>query len=90
MALDVRPARWLHGSDSAWLLFGVCSCLAPSDCCGGNVEVAADDGGCGGDTEEIRSDGNDRCSVDYRVIGETYLCLLLSCYFDFSFSIYCS
>ncbi|KAM7265963.1 hypothetical protein ACFE04_003646 [Oxalis oulophora] len=30
VALDNRPARWLHRVDSAWLLFGVCSCLAPS------------------------------------------------------------
>lgn len=28
-AWDERPARWLHRSDSAWLLFGVCGCLAP-------------------------------------------------------------
>ncbi|XP_021902103.1 OTU domain-containing protein 6B-like [Carica papaya] len=26
---DARPARWLHPPDSAWLLFGVCACLAP-------------------------------------------------------------
>lgn len=25
---DARPARWLR-PDSAWLLFGVCACLAP-------------------------------------------------------------
>lgn len=25
---DVRPARWLHGSHSAWLLFGVCACFS--------------------------------------------------------------
>ncbi|KAK8595482.1 hypothetical protein V6N13_016849 [Hibiscus sabdariffa] len=29
VAWDVRPARWLHRPDSAWLLFGVCACLAP-------------------------------------------------------------
>ncbi|KAH7537001.1 uncharacterized protein LOC107413195 [Ziziphus jujuba] len=28
-AWDARPARWLHRPDSAWLLFGVCACLAP-------------------------------------------------------------
>nr|GMD58898.1 OTU domain-containing protein [Ipomoea batatas] len=27
-AWDARPARWLHNADSAWLLFGVCPCLA--------------------------------------------------------------
>ncbi|KAJ4978937.1 hypothetical protein NE237_009717 [Protea cynaroides] len=43
VALDVRPARWLHRSDSAWLLFGVCSCLSPSfDCCGGITEAVVD------------------------------------------------
>lgn len=30
-AWDARPARWLHLPDSAWLLFGVCACLAPLD-----------------------------------------------------------
>ncbi|XVE99112.1 hypothetical protein REPUB_Repub03eG0168800 [Reevesia pubescens] len=29
VAWDVRPGRWLHQPDSAWLLFGVCSCLVP-------------------------------------------------------------
>lgn len=28
VAWDARPARWLHNPDSAWLLFGVCACLA--------------------------------------------------------------
>jgi len=33
VACDARPARWLHRPDSAWLLFGVCACLAaPLDC----------------------------------------------------------
>ena len=27
-AWDVRPARWLHGRHSAWLLFGVCACFS--------------------------------------------------------------
>ncbi|KAH7288781.1 hypothetical protein KP509_31G042900 [Ceratopteris richardii] len=27
VAWDARPARWLHGRNSAWLLFGVCSCF---------------------------------------------------------------
>ncbi|KAG6677517.1 hypothetical protein I3842_14G031400 [Carya illinoinensis] len=31
VAWDARPARWLHRPDSAWLLFGVCACLAPLD-----------------------------------------------------------
>lgn len=27
-AWDARPARWLHGRHSAWLLFGVCACFS--------------------------------------------------------------
>ncbi|XP_043723169.1 uncharacterized protein LOC122670386 [Telopea speciosissima] len=73
VALDVRPARWLHRSDSAWFLFGVCSCLSPSlDCCGGNPEAVVEETACIGDGDEIRSDRNDKCSVDstdYKVIG---------------------
>lgn len=32
VALDARPARWLQSADSAWLLFGVCTCLSPLEC----------------------------------------------------------
>lgn len=28
VAWDARPARWLHGRHSAWLLFGVCGCFS--------------------------------------------------------------
>ncbi|KAI5080651.1 hypothetical protein GOP47_0003834 [Adiantum capillus-veneris] len=28
VAWDARPARWLHGRNSAWLLFGACSCFS--------------------------------------------------------------
>ncbi|XP_024991899.1 uncharacterized protein LOC112525838 isoform X1 [Cynara cardunculus var. scolymus] len=28
VAWDVRPARWLHRPHTAWLLFGICACLA--------------------------------------------------------------
>ncbi|KAL2635983.1 hypothetical protein R1flu_007462 [Riccia fluitans] len=28
VAWDARPARWLHGRHSAWLLFGVCACFS--------------------------------------------------------------
>ncbi|MCO5577932.1 hypothetical protein L7F22_039702 [Adiantum nelumboides] len=28
VAWDARPARWLHGRNSAWLLFGVCNCFS--------------------------------------------------------------
>lgn len=50
---DVRPARWLHSSDSAWLLFGVCACLE-------NIELVHDKAG----LEE-----KDRVLPDYKVIG---------------------
>jgi hypothetical protein len=30
VAWDARPARWLHGRHSAWLLFGVCACFSAS------------------------------------------------------------
>ncbi|KAJ4971595.1 hypothetical protein NE237_004694 [Protea cynaroides] len=79
VALDVRPARWLHRSDSAWLLFGVCSCLSSSsDCCGANLEnlenlenlkTAVEESA---SVDEIRLEANDNFSVDsdgYRVTG---------------------
>lgn len=60
---DERPARWLHRADSAWLLFGVCSCLAPieywTDSNDSNPEtvtfyeekISKIDGGGGGDDD---------------------------------------
>ncbi|XP_042480052.1 uncharacterized protein LOC122060981 [Macadamia integrifolia] len=71
VALDVRPARWLYRSDSAWLLFGVCPCLSSSsDCCGGNLWAAVEESVVA--TDEIRLESIDKCSVDsdnQRVIG---------------------
>lgn len=62
---DVRPARWLHNSDSAWLLFGVCACacLAPLDldCSFDSLDVTKDEG-C--------FNGKEKCPLKYRVIGE--------------------
>ncbi|KAK9153786.1 hypothetical protein Sjap_001266 [Stephania japonica] len=75
VAWDVRPARWLHGSDSAWLLFGVCACLAPTEtatdyCVGGNPEVDADgEVGVGADDEESGSGESDELLSEYRVTG---------------------
>lgn len=40
-AWDVRPARWLHGPDSAWMLFGVCPCFELSHGCG-NISAGTD------------------------------------------------
>nr|DAD48662.1 TPA_asm: hypothetical protein HUJ06_018599 [Nelumbo nucifera] len=70
VALDVRPARWLHGSDSAWLLFGVCNCLAPLDCCRESLSAPVDDGACSElENAEIRLNGEDTSLIDYRVTG---------------------
>ncbi|KAF9597090.1 hypothetical protein IFM89_015281 [Coptis chinensis] len=62
VAWDVRPARWLHSSDSAWLLFGVCACLAPTldYCFVDNLDESLVD---------EYSLGKEECSVKYRVIG---------------------
>ncbi|GAV58404.1 OTU domain-containing protein [Cephalotus follicularis] len=65
VAWDARPARWLHWSDSAWLLFGVCACLAPVLDFGSAFIAAAD-----ANTDEAppvvvaddRSDGRDGLS----------------------------
>ncbi|KAF8395338.1 hypothetical protein HHK36_019283 [Tetracentron sinense] len=70
-AWDVRPARWLHGSDSAWLLFGVCGCLAPFNCAGNLEPPVIEDGEGSSENDEIMSDGKNRCFLDYRVIGVT-------------------
>lgn len=72
-ALDARPARWLHRPDSAWLLFGVCNCLAPIDW--GNITNATTDDDSNNKTEAcdskspITSDENLESSADYRVTG---------------------
>lgn len=69
-ASDERPARWLHRADSAWLLFGVCSCLAPieywTDSNDSNPEtvtfyeekISKIDGGGGGDDLNVK-----RCEI---------------------------
>uniref|UniRef100_A0A0C9QKZ0 Ubiquitin thioesterase OTU n=1 Tax=Wollemia nobilis TaxID=56998 RepID=A0A0C9QKZ0_9CONI len=51
---DVRPARWLHGSHSAWLLFGVCACFANLNPIQAEAEGPAvvDEGNDGGLDEE--------------------------------------
>ena len=70
VAWDARPARWLHRPDSAWLLFGVCACLAPLDSFDVDNEVVAVDDkieGCN-QVNEI-SDENNNSSADYRVTG---------------------
>lgn len=73
VAWDSRPARWLHNPDSAWLLFGVCSCLAAPlpvpvpalDLPDVNCDVAVTI-----ENESIvDSDESDQNSANYRVTG---------------------
>uniref|UniRef100_A0A2P2LDS8 Ubiquitin thioesterase OTU n=2 Tax=Rhizophora mucronata TaxID=61149 RepID=A0A2P2LDS8_RHIMU len=73
VAWDARPARWLYRPDSAWLLFGVCACLAPVDFrFDGNSETfdntvdETDDGDSNGSTT---SDAKSHSSADYKVTG---------------------
>ncbi|WVY96695.1 hypothetical protein V8G54_028846 [Vigna mungo] len=67
VAWDTRPARWLHRSDSAWLLFGVCACLAPPGCVDAvtDSEAVVADESCGVLDKELKVD----VSADYRVTG---------------------
>ncbi|KAL4388475.1 hypothetical protein GQ457_09G027960 [Hibiscus cannabinus] len=74
VAWDSRPARWLHRPDSAWLLFGVCACLAPMvelvD-----VNLDGDDKTDGADLNCLDTDENSRSSSsvaaadNYKVTG---------------------
>ncbi|KAF5742569.1 hypothetical protein HS088_TW09G00620 [Tripterygium wilfordii] len=79
VAWDARPARWLHWPDSAWLMFGVCPCLAPFDLIdedaetSGVVEEKID--GCEliertttEETVRCSDEKNDK-SADYKVTG---------------------
>ena len=70
VAWDARPARWLHRPDSAWLLFGVCACLAPLDCFDSDNEVAAVDDKIE-DCNPVNgiAEENNNISADYRVTG---------------------
>ncbi|XP_031275928.1 uncharacterized protein LOC116134390 [Pistacia vera] len=80
-AWDERPARWLHRADSAWLLFGVCSCLAPINywtdtCAYPEVVTVVDEkgitDGCD-DSNEKRgcelAERNERSGAGFKVIG---------------------
>ncbi|TMW88293.1 uncharacterized protein [Solanum lycopersicum] len=66
---DSRPARWLHNPDSAWLLFGVCSCLAAPSLdllpdANSDVAVPIDK-----QSAVNSSDEDDQNSANYRVTG---------------------
>lgn len=67
MAWDDRPARWLHRPDSAWLLFGVCSCIAgPCEI----VENTTDSNSLNLDAEVVvEDDVSSEEKVKYRVTG---------------------
>uniref|UniRef100_A0A5B7BSM8 Ubiquitin thioesterase OTU n=2 Tax=Davidia involucrata TaxID=16924 RepID=A0A5B7BSM8_DAVIN len=71
VAWDARPARWLHRPDSAWLLFGVCACLAaPLDCFDVNTKAASiDEKTAAYSTDIIFSNENDKSFANYRVTG---------------------
>ncbi|KAA8539189.1 hypothetical protein F0562_025881 [Nyssa sinensis] len=71
VAWDARPARWLHRPDSAWLLFGVCACLAaPLNFPDLNTEGASvDDKTTSCSTDAISSNENDKDLANYRVTG---------------------
>ncbi|KAK6929085.1 OTU domain [Dillenia turbinata] len=72
VAWDARPARWLHWSDSAWLLFGVCACLAPlTEFADVKLGTAISDekiDSCSSSTL-INSEESNKTSSDYRVTG---------------------
>ncbi|XP_058087348.1 uncharacterized protein LOC131234464 isoform X2 [Magnolia sinica] len=67
-AWDVRPARWLQGPDSAWMLFGVCACFEPLDGCGNPVagSEVEEEGSGANFTDDGEAEGDGAC---YRVIG---------------------
>lgn len=89
-AVDARPARWLHRADPAWLLFGVCACLAPVvDWCADTkaeppvseqkLVISASQGSF--------SDNNIDRSADYRVKGYLKLKFLYKCLYYMMYNI---
>ncbi|XP_027366601.1 uncharacterized protein LOC113872914 [Abrus precatorius] len=74
VAWDARPARWLHRPDSAWLLFGVCACLAPPVCVDVDSEAAPGAAAVVSDEicrreELVDKEEKDEVFADYRVTG---------------------
>ncbi|KAM1363122.1 hypothetical protein EV2_028842 [Malus domestica] len=73
-AWDARPARWLHRPDSAWLLFGVRSCLAPTNWAvdsapGENNDVYNSKTDCDSKSSSSPENIIDSSATDYRVTG---------------------
>ncbi|XP_076902176.1 OVARIAN TUMOR DOMAIN-containing deubiquitinating enzyme 3-like [Bidens hawaiensis] len=78
VAWDVRPARWLHRPYTAWLLFGICACLAAPPVVEISGEPTVEIGGTG--SEPVGADDikiNSNCinnnfaesSLNYRITG---------------------
>ncbi|XP_076940100.1 uncharacterized protein LOC143609144 [Bidens hawaiensis] len=71
VAWDVRPARWLHRPYTAWLLFGICACLAAppvveiSDT--GSEPVGDDDSKINSNC--ITNNNVSESSISYRITG---------------------
>lgn len=82
-AWDARPARWLHRSDSAWILFGVCACLAPPVLVDTNPEAEpfSDDKIDGCESNSTGCDDQDDVLTDYRVTGSLMTNYSLFVYF---------
>lgn len=88
VAWDARPARWLHSPDSAWLLFGVCDCLAPPVGADDDPEApppAPEESSEGREVKVAECDSkeqDDEVSSDYRVTGSfLFLFLVLFLFF---------
>lgn len=72
-AWDARPARWLHSPDSAWLLFGVCACLAPYEWAQSNPNVPISEANNDNfDSKGLSSDVNIDSSANFRVTGQLH------------------
>ncbi|WCJ19186.1 OVARIAN TUMOR DOMAIN-containing deubiquitinating enzyme 4 [Euphorbia peplus] len=69
VAWDARPARWLHRPDSAWLLFGVCACLAPIGLLADETAVLPGDKTEGSDSSGGLNSGLDDDRSDFKVTG---------------------
>ncbi|KAI9072798.1 hypothetical protein K1719_045240 [Acacia pycnantha] len=70
---DIHPARWLHRSDLAWLLFGICACLIPPIWLETNPEApACDEKIVGGELEDVGRDKVDEVSFDYKVTDHDF------------------
>ncbi|PKI63709.1 hypothetical protein CRG98_015899 [Punica granatum] len=67
VAWDARPARWLHRPDSAWLLFGVCACLAPVNW--NDVVIDAEAAVAEEKLDKCDSNDAEQNRDDYRVTG---------------------